>query len=147
MDGVDGLAGGLALCSTAALFTGAVIDHNLGLALTTLPLAGALLGFLRYNFTPASVFLGDSGSLGIGFIVGCCAIIWTSESSSLLSVSAAGMAVAVPLLDSGLSIVRRFLSRKPIFRGDRGHVHHKLIDIGFGPRAVTLLLCGAAAGF
>ena len=101
---------------------------------------GALLGFLRYNFNPASIFLGDSGSLLVGFLLGCYGVIWSQKSATLLAMTAPLMALAIPMLDVCLSIARRFLRRQPIFRGDRGHIHHRLLDRGLSPRRVALLL-------
>jgi UDP-GlcNAc:undecaprenyl-phosphate GlcNAc-1-phosphate transferase len=120
------------------------------LAMATVPLVGCLLGFLRYNFAPATVFLGDSGSLAIGFVLGCYGIIWTQKSATLLGMMAPVMALSIPLLDVGLAIVRRFLRRQPIFTADRGHIHHRLLDRGMSPRQAALvlyLLCSLVAIF
>jgi UDP-GlcNAc:undecaprenyl-phosphate GlcNAc-1-phosphate transferase len=114
------------------------------------PLAGALLGFLRYNFNPASIFLGDCGSLSIGFLLGCFGVIWGQKSATLLGMTAPLMALSIPLLDTALSILRRFLRHQPIFGADRNHIHHRLLDRGLSPRRVSLLLygmCGVAAAF
>jgi UDP-GlcNAc:undecaprenyl-phosphate GlcNAc-1-phosphate transferase len=116
----------------------------------TFPLAGALLAFLCYNFNPATIFLGDSGSLLIGFLLGCYAAIWSNKSATLLGMTAPLMALSIPLLDVALAIVRRFLRRQPIFTADRGHIHHRLLDRGLTPRRVVLVLyglCGLAAAF
>jgi UDP-GlcNAc:undecaprenyl-phosphate GlcNAc-1-phosphate transferase len=143
IDGVDGLATGVGLFATLTMVLAAFLQHNLALAAATLPLAGFLLGFLRYNFNPASVFLGDSGSLLIGFLLGCYGVIWSEKSTTLLGMTAPLMAMFVPLLDVGLSIVRRFLRHQPIFDADRGHIHHRLLDRGLSPRGAVLLLYGA----
>jgi UDP-GlcNAc:undecaprenyl-phosphate/decaprenyl-phosphate GlcNAc-1-phosphate transferase len=145
IDGVDGLAAGVGLfaCSTAVI--AALSQPNVPLALATVPFAGALLGFLRYNFNPATIFLGDSGSLLIGFMLGCYGVLWSQKSATILGMTAPMMALAIPLLDTALAIVRRFLSHKPIFGADRGHIHHRLLDKGFTPRTVALLLYGCAA--
>jgi UDP-GlcNAc:undecaprenyl-phosphate GlcNAc-1-phosphate transferase len=118
--------------------------------MATVPLAGCLLGFLRYNFAPATVFLGDSGSLVIGFVLGCYGIIWTQKSATLLGMTAPVMALSIPLIDVGLAIVRRFLRRQPIFGADRGHIHHRLLDRGMSPRQVAIVLyalCSLVAVF
>ncbi len=150
IDGVDGLAAGVGLVATLTAFLAALLNQNLPLALATLPLAGALAGFLRYNFNPASVFLGDSGSLLVGFLLGCYGVIWSQKSATMLGMTAPLVALAVPLADTGIAIVRRFLRGRPIFDADRGHVHHRLLDLGFGPRRVVLVLyaaCGVGAAF
>ena len=150
VDGLDGLAAGVGLFATLTVFTAAIMQHNMVLAVATFPLAGALLGFLCYNFNPATIFLGDSGSLLIGFFLGCYAVIWGNKSATLLGMTAPLMALSIPLLDVALAIVRRFLRRQPIFSADRGHIHHVLLDRGLTPRRVVLLLyalCGLAAAF
>jgi len=122
-----------------------LLQHNMILALATVPLVGALLGFLRYNFNPASIFLGDSGSLTIGFLLGCFGVVWSQKSATILGMTAPLMALGIPILDTGLSIFRRFLRHQPIFGGDRDHIHHRLLNRGFTPRHVALLLYGGAS--
>jgi UDP-GlcNAc:undecaprenyl-phosphate GlcNAc-1-phosphate transferase len=148
IDGLDGLASGVGLFATATMFIAGLVDHNVGLMLVTAPLAGCLLGFIRYNYNPASVYLGDCGSLAMGFLLGCCGALWEEKSATILGMTAPVMVFCVPLLDTSLSIVRRFLRNKPIFGADRGHIHHRLLDMGLSPRrAVWMLygLCGIAA--
>jgi UDP-GlcNAc:undecaprenyl-phosphate GlcNAc-1-phosphate transferase len=142
VDGMDGLATGVGLFSTLTIFLAALLSKNAPLAMATLPLAGCLLGFLCYNFNPATIFLGDSGSLLIGFVLGCYGIIWTQKSATLLGMTAPLMALSLPLLDVALAIVRRFLRRQPIFSPDRGHIHHRLLDRGMSPRRAAILLYG-----
>ena len=140
IDGLDGLCAGMGLMSTLALFTAALLHGNPPLAYATLPLAGALLGFLCYNINPATVFLGDSGALLIGFLLGCYGIIWTQKASTLLSMMVPLLALSIPLLDVSLSVLRRFLRRQPIFRADRGHIHHRLLDRGLSARQAVWVL-------
>jgi UDP-GlcNAc:undecaprenyl-phosphate GlcNAc-1-phosphate transferase len=149
IDGVDGLAAGAGLFATVTILVGALLQGNVPLALATVPLAGALLGFLRYNFNPASIFLGDSGSLTVGFLLGCYGVLWGQKSATVLGMTAPLMALAVPLVDTAVAIGRRFLRGQPIYVADRGHIHHRLLDRGLTPRRVALLLyaaCGLAAG-
>ena len=148
IDGMDGLAAGVGLFATLTMLLAALSQGNLPLAMATMPLAGCLLGFLRYNFNPASVFLGDSGSLLIGFLLGCYGALWSAKSVTLLAMTVPLLAVSVPLVDVALSVVRRFVRDRPIFQGDRGHIHHKLLDRGFSPKGAVLTiygLCGLAA--
>lgn len=150
IDGMDGLAAGAGMLATLAILAAALLEKNTALAVATIPLAGCLLGFLRYNFSPATIFLGDSGSLLIGFLLGCYGIVWTEKSATLPGMAAPIMALSLPLVDVGLSVVRRFLSRQPIFMADRGHIHHRLLDRGMSPKQAAMLLygvCGAAAVF
>lgn len=140
IDGMDGLAAGVGLFATLTALSAGLMSENLPLALATMPLAGALLGFLRYNFNPASVFLGDSGSYSIGFLLGCFGILWSQKSATLLGMTAPLLAFAIPVLDVCLSIVRRFLRMQPLFSADRGHIHHKLLERGLTPRRAVLVL-------
>jgi UDP-GlcNAc:undecaprenyl-phosphate GlcNAc-1-phosphate transferase len=146
IDGVDGLASGVGLFATATMLIAALLQHNnTVLALAIAPLAGALLAFLRYNFNPASIFLGDSGSLTIGFLLGSFGVVWSQKSATILGMTAPMMALGIPILDASLSIVRRFLRNQPIFAGDRDHIHHRLLKRGFAPRRVVLTLYGMAS--
>lgn len=145
IDGLDGLATGVSLFAAGTMAIVAIVQGNWGLAMATVPLTACLLAFLRYNFSPASVFLGDSGSLTIGFLLGCFSLIWSQNSGSLLGVAAPMMALALPLIDVGLSISRRMLRNRPVFQGDRGHIHHMVLALGFTPRAAALVLYGVSA--
>jgi UDP-GlcNAc:undecaprenyl-phosphate GlcNAc-1-phosphate transferase len=150
IDGLDGLAAGVGLFATVTTIIAALTQQDLGLCIMTVPLAGCLLGFLRYNFNPASIFLGDCGSLSIGFFLGCCGVMWGQKSATLLGMAAPLMAMAIPLLDVCVSIFRRFLRNQPIFGADRRHIHHLLLDRGLTPRRTALLLygiCAIAAAF
>lgn len=142
IDGLDGLATGVALFAAVTTAAIGVIQGDMGLAMATAPLAGCLLAFLRYNFNPASIFLGDSGSLTIGFMIGCFSLIWGQHSGNLLGLAAPAMVMALPLLDVALAITRRGLRRKPIFQGDRGHIHHMMLARGFKTRDAALVLYG-----
>lgn len=148
IDGLDGLAAGLGFFATVAMILAAVVHNIPELTLAAVPLAGCLLGFLIFNFHPASIFLGDSGSLLIGFLLGCYGIQWERSAAALeltAPMLAPLMAVAVPLLDVCLSIARRLIRRKPVFSADRGHIHHRLLDRGLKPRGVSVVLYMAAA--
>lgn len=142
IDGLDGLATGVGLFATIAILVVAVQQNNFPLAIATVPLVGGLLAFLIYNFHPASIFLGDCGSLLIGFLLGCFGVIWSQKSTTLIGMLAPAVVLAVPVLDVMLAILRRFLRRDPIFRGDRGHIHHRLLARSLGPRGVALVLYG-----
>jgi UDP-GlcNAc:undecaprenyl-phosphate GlcNAc-1-phosphate transferase len=143
IDGLDGLATGVGLFATGTAFLSALISGNAALAVVTAPLFGALLGFLRYNFNPASIFMGDCGSLTVGFLLGCFGVIWSQKSATLLGMTAPLIALAIPLLDTALAIARRFLRRQPVFGADRGHIHHRLLARGFTPRRVAYLFYAA----
>jgi UDP-GlcNAc:undecaprenyl-phosphate GlcNAc-1-phosphate transferase len=148
IDGMDGLAAGVGFFAAATTLVAALTHGNIELALVTAPLVGSLVGFLRYNFNPASIFLGDCGSLLIGFLLGCYGAVWSHKSATVLGMTAPLIALAIPLLDVLVAIARRFLRGQPIFSADRGHIHHRLLDQGLTPRRAALILyavCGAAA--
>jgi UDP-GlcNAc:undecaprenyl-phosphate GlcNAc-1-phosphate transferase len=147
IDGVDGLAAGVGLFATLTTLVAALLGENRPLMFLTIPLAGALLGFLRYNFNPASIFLGDCGSLFVGFLLGCYGVLWAQKSATILGVTAPLMAMAIPLLDTSLAIARRFLRQQPIFTADRAHIHHQLLNRGMKPRGVALILYAVGGMF
>ncbi len=145
IDGVDGLAAGISVFAALTMLIAASINHNFPLALAVVALVGALIGFLRYNLNPASIFLGDSGSLTIGFLLGCYAAVWGEKSSTVLGMTAPLIVLAVPLLDVALAIARRFLRGQPIFGADRDHIHHRLLSRGYAPQHVVLLIYGVCS--
>ncbi|MBV9771779.1 MAG: undecaprenyl/decaprenyl-phosphate alpha-N-acetylglucosaminyl 1-phosphate transferase, partial [Bryobacterales bacterium] len=106
---------------------------------------GALLGFLYYNFNPASIFLGDCGSLLIGFLLGCYGLMWNQHASTGLGMLAPLVALALPVFEVALSIFRRFLRNQPIFGSDKDHIHHRILSLGFSHRNTALVLYGVAA--
>jgi UDP-GlcNAc:undecaprenyl-phosphate GlcNAc-1-phosphate transferase len=145
IDGLDGLATGVALIAAASLLMAALIHHNPGLALVITPLIGALLGFLYYNFNPASIFLGDCGSLLIGFLLGCYGLMWNQHANSGLGMVAPFVALALPVFEVALSVFRRLLRSRPIFGSDRNHIHHRIQSLGLSHRDTALVLYGVAA--
>jgi UDP-GlcNAc:undecaprenyl-phosphate GlcNAc-1-phosphate transferase len=142
IDGVDGLTAGAGFLAAVTMLVAALVDGNLPLAVVTAPLAGSLLGMLRYNSSPASIFMGDCGSLTVGFLLGCFGVIWSQKSATMLGMAAPMIALGLPLLDMGLAVFRRFVRLRPISSADRAHIHHRLLDRGLTPRRVTLLLYG-----
>src|SRR5580692_2937217 len=142
IDGMDGLAAGVGLVATVTMLLAALTQNNLPLVLATIPLAGCLLGFLRYNFNGASVYLGDCGSLSLGFLLGCFGALWSNKSVTLVALTVPLLAVSIPLLDVVLSILRRFIRNRPIFQADRGHIHHRLLDRGLSPKSAVLTMYG-----
>jgi UDP-GlcNAc:undecaprenyl-phosphate GlcNAc-1-phosphate transferase len=143
IDGLDGLCAGLGLVGALTFFAAGIMRSQTGLVWVSLPLVGALLGFLFHNFNPATVFLGDSGALLIGFLLGCLGLMWTSRGVSFSGAALPLLALAVPLVDLSLSVVRRSLKGQPIFSADRGHIHHRLLERGLSVRAAALTMCAA----
>ena len=147
IDGMDGLAAGLALVSTLGLLTAATVNERWETVLVSGALAGALLGFLPYNFNPARVFLGDCGALPVGFVLAAIAVKSSIKASAAVAVAVPLLALALPILDVGLAVVRRVVRRRPVFQGDHDHIHHRLVDLGLTPRRAVVTLYGVAVLF
>src|ERR1700704_1300815 len=147
IDGLDGLAAGSALFSTLVNCVLAVLFHNEGILFLTLVLAGAIAGFLRYNFNPASIFLGDCGSLLIGFLLSAVALAGSQKAPTVIAVAIPIVSLGFPILDVAVAILRRFLSCKRIFGADREHIHHKLLGRGISHRKAVLVLYAVSACF
>jgi UDP-GlcNAc:undecaprenyl-phosphate GlcNAc-1-phosphate transferase len=147
IDGLDGLAAGLGLVSTVALLVASLQRGNWEIAIVAGGLAGALLGFLPYNFNPARVFLGSCGSLPAGFVLAAVAVAHSVKGTVALAVAVPLLALALPILDVMLAVTRRFVRRRPVFQGDRDHIHHRLIDLGLTPRRAVVTLYAVATLF
>jgi UDP-GlcNAc:undecaprenyl-phosphate GlcNAc-1-phosphate transferase len=147
IDGLDGLAAGSALFSALVTCVVAFLGHNEVVLILTLALAGAIAGFLRYNFNPASIFLGDCGSLLIGFLISAIAIAGSHKSPTMVAVAIPIVSLGLPILDVTVAVVRRFLSCKRLFDADREHIHHKLLGRGISHKQAVLVLYGVSACF
>ena len=147
IDGLDGLAAGSALFSTMVAFVVALLNGPNLVTVMTIALAGAILGFLRFNFNPATIFLGDSGSLFIGFLLSALALAGAQKAPTIVAVAIPVVSFGLPILETSLSIVRRLISGRPVFTADREHIHHKLLQHGMTHRQVVILLYGVSAVF
>jgi len=147
IDGLDGLSAGSALFSTLVTGVVAILFHNEGILFLTLALAGAIAGFLRYNFNPASIFLGDCGSLLIGFLLSAIALAGSQKAPTAIAVAIPIVSLGLPILDVAVAVIRRFLSCQRLFDADREHIHHKLLGRGISHRQVVLVLYGVSACF
>ena len=145
IDGLDGLASGAALFALTTMFVVGSVNGQTSSAYVTIALAGATLGFLFYNFHPASIFLGDSGSLFLGFMLAGLGLLSSQKSPTVVAVAIPVVSLGLPVLDTAIAILRRFLRGQPIFSADRGHIHHRLLGLGHSPKKVALLLYGACA--
>lgn len=147
IDGLDGLAAGSALFSTMVAFVLAVFHGPVLVEVMTIALAGAILGFLRFNFNPATIFLGDSGSLFIGFLLSALALYGAQKAPTIVAVAIPIVSFGLPILETVLSVIRRLISGRPVFTADREHIHHKLLQHGMSHRQVVILLYGVSAVF
>ncbi|HKQ03888.1 MAG TPA: MraY family glycosyltransferase [Blastocatellia bacterium] len=145
IDGIDGLAAGSALFSTLTVFVISLASSNSMVSILALALAGAILGFLRFNFNPATIFLGDSGSLFIGFMLSALALAGTQKSSTAVAVAIPVVSFGLPILETLISVIRRFMNGQPLFVGDRQHIHHKLLERGLTQRQSVIILYAVSA--
>ena len=144
IDGMDGLAGGVTVLAGGTLMIMSGIEGNILAALLLCCLVGATLGFLVYNINPASIFMGDTGSLSLGFLLSLVSIHSSQKSYTLFSIVAAILVLGLPIFDLMMAVVRRYLSGKPIFAADQHHIHHILLRKGLSQSQSVILLFGAA---
>lgn len=152
-DGLDGLAGGISAitCGVIAVFayysstihTGAFQSNDIMLLVFALALLGSLCGFLFFNFNPAKVFMGDSGSLFIGFMIAASSVLCASKTTALVALALPALALGIPIFDTLFCMLRRWLERRSMFAADRGHFHHRLIDMGLTQRRAVMIIYGA----
>ena len=142
IDGLDGLSSGVALIAavTLGLISLTTQVSQPLIAVLCFALAGALLGFLRWNFHPATIFIGTSGVQFVGYTLAVLSILGTAK------VAVALLVLGVPIIDTFWIIVRRLLQRRSPFSPDRGHIHHRLLDLGLSHRQTVLLIYGICAG-
>ncbi|MGP1569507.1 MAG: MraY family glycosyltransferase [Eubacteriales bacterium] len=142
IDGLDGLACGVAAISSLCL---AYIEYIHGLyipALAMLALAGGTLGFLPFNFHPAKIFMGDGGSLFLGFMLANLSIVGPAKSATVLALIIPILVLGIPIFDTAFAILRRLVNHKPIMEADKGHLHHRLMNAGLGQRRTVLTIYG-----
>jgi UDP-GlcNAc:undecaprenyl-phosphate GlcNAc-1-phosphate transferase len=140
IDGLDGLAGGV---SAIAAITMAIVAFSTGYntaAVLAIFLVFALIGFLRYNFSPAQIFMGDSGSLFLGFTLAALAIMGFAKGATMISLVIPVLILGIPIFDTFFAIARRYQEGKPIFQADKGHLHHRLLAIGLSHKQTVVII-------
>lgn len=147
LDGIDGLAGGAALLATLSMFVASLVFGQYMAALLLAVTAAAVLGFLHFNFPPASVFLGDAGSLFLGFLLAGVGLVTSTKAATAAAIAIPVVALGLPVLDTVLAMVRRFLRGERLTKADRRHIHYRLVEMGHSPRTVALILYGACGVF
>lgn len=140
IDGLDGLATGISGIASLSMFSFALLSGRLDAAALAIALFGACLAFLRYNFHPATIFLGDSGSLLLGFGLGTISLLNVSRTAALTSLIIPLIVAGVPIIDTLSAIVRRRRAHVSIGQADKGHIHHRLIQEGYDQRQAVLLI-------
>ncbi len=147
IDGLDGLASGAALFSSLVILGVSVSQERTLMIVVSLVLCGSLAGFLRYNFNPASIFLGDSGALFTGFLLAALSVLGTQKATTAVAIVVPILAFGFPVVDTAMTMGRRLLSRKPVFEGDNEHIHHMLLARGWSQRRAALVLYAVCAMF
>ncbi|MGC9317792.1 MAG: glycosyltransferase family 4 protein [Armatimonadota bacterium] len=154
LDGLDGLASGVSTIAAATLALIAAFGGQSPLVVVpAAALAGSALGFLRYNFDPASIFMGDVGAMFLGYMLACLSVIGVVKGPTALVLVVPLLVLGLPIYDSAATILQRLRAGKPIYHADRGHLHHRLLDSGLSTRetvifmyGITSLLCMIALG-
>ncbi len=142
IDGLDGLAAGVSMIAGITLSIIALQTHQYLGAVIILTLVGGTIGFLRYNFNPAKIFMGDSGSLFLGFTLAAISITGVLKLAATVTILLPLLILGVPILDTTFAIVRRAAKGQPIFQPDKGHLHHRLLGIGLSQRRVVIVIYG-----
>ena len=145
IDGLDGLACGVSAIATVTMFIIAVLFGETYIALMMAALAGACLGFLPYNMNPAKIFMGDTGSMFLGYILATVSIQGLFKFYAVISFAVPFILLSLPIFDTGFAIVRRLLKGQSPLQADRGHVHHRLIDLGFDQKQSVAILYAFSA--
>ena len=139
-DGLDGLAAGISAVACGAIAVFAVYGSNVVMAVLMIALLGSLSGFLFFNFNPAKIFMGDCGSLFLGFTLASASVLCSTKSSALVGLALPFLALGVPIFDTLFSMLHRFLERRSLFAPDRRHFHHRLVDLGLRQRHVVVTI-------
>ena len=147
IDGLDGLAAGVSSIAALTIFLVAMEEGIPPVAMVTIALAGAAIGFLYYNFNPARIFMGDTGSMFLGFMLAGISVVGAVKSAATIALIVPILALGLPILDTTFAIVRRARNHRPIFKPDKGHLHHRLLAHGFSQKQAVLLMYVVSALF
>lgn len=139
-DGLDGLAAGISAIACGVIAALAINSNTPIMAVFALSLVGSLSGFLVFNFNPARIFMGDCGSLFLGFTIAASSVMCMTKSSALVGLTLPVLALGIPIFDTLFSMLRRYLERRSLFAPDRGHFHHRLLDLGLHQRHAVILI-------
>lgn len=140
IDGLDGLAAGVSAIASFSMFLIALMQGNYVIAVMSAALVGACCGFLPYNFSPASIFMGDTGSTFLGFVMASLSVLGLFKIHAIISFAVPFIAFGIPIFDTSFAIFRRIKEHRPIMSPDRGHLHHRLVDMGFSHKQAVLII-------
>jgi UDP-GlcNAc:undecaprenyl-phosphate GlcNAc-1-phosphate transferase len=139
IDGLDGLAAGICAIACGVIAVLSILGDNTILAVLMLALLGSLTGFLFFNFNPAKIFMGDGGSMFLGFTIAAASVLTAAKSSAFVGIALPILVLGIPIFDTFFSMLRRFLHRRGIMSADRGHFHHRLLELGFNQSQAAVL--------
>ena len=146
IDGLDGLAAGVSAIASVTVILVAVQMGYYHIAVMTAALAGGIIGFLRYNFNPATIFMGDTGSMFIGYMLAAISVYGAVKTAATVALIVPFIALGLPIMDTAFAIMRRYSNGRPIFQPDKGHFHHRLLAMGMSQKkAVLVMYCITAA--
>lgn len=145
IDGLDGLAAGICAIVGLTIFIFAIAQNKADAAILSLGIVGACVGFLFFNFPPAKIFMGDSGSLTLGFLLGIASLLATARTAAVVSMLVPLLAAGVPIIDTFSAIIRRKREHMPIDQADTGHIHHRLLKSGLSTKKTVLIMWGWTA--
>lgn len=145
IDGLDGLAAGVSAIASLTVILVAVQMGYFHVAVLTAALAGAIIGFIRYNFNPATIFMGDTGSMFIGYMLAAISVYGAVKTAATIALIVPAIALGLPILDTAFAIMRRYVNGRPIFQPDKGHLHHRLLATGMSHKETVLFMYGITA--
>lgn len=140
IDGLDGLAAGVSTIAAITILLVAVQQNFWTVAVLMAALAGSALGFLQHNFNPAKIFMGDTGSMFLGFMLAAVSVLGTVKSAATIAMIVPIVALGLPIMDTAFAIIRRYSNGQPIFKPDKGHLHHRLLAMGLTQKQAVLLM-------
>ena len=145
IDGLDGLAAGVSAIASLTVILVAVQMGYYHIAVMTAALAGGIIGFIRYNFNPATIFMGDTGSMFIGYMLAAISVYGAVKTAATVALIVPFIALGLPIMDTAFAIMRRYTNGRPIFQPDKGHLHHRLLAMGMNQKQAVLLMYAITA--
>ena len=145
IDGLDGLAAGVSAIASITVILVAVQMGYYHIAVMTAALAGGIIGFIRYNFNPATIFMGDTGSMFIGYMLAAISVYGAVKTAATIALIVPAIALGLPIMDTAFAILRRYSNGRPIFQPDKGHLHHRLLAMGMNQKQAVLLMYAITA--
>lgn len=146
IDGLDGLAAGVTVIACVPLSVVALQRGHIYPAVMTIALMGASLGFLKYNFNPAKIIMGDTGAMFLGFVLATASVEGTMKGAAAVAMAIPTIALGLPIIDTVFAVTRRIRAGQPFYAADRGHLHHRLLDLGLSQRQAVVVLYAMAIG-